>query len=99
VAVHYRHGKESADQVADSILASGGEAKALKADLSSQESVAAMFDCIEKQLGAINYLVNNAGINRNGLLAFMPEEQWDEVIAINLSAAAPICVRCWPYRA
>jgi 3-oxoacyl-[acyl-carrier protein] reductase len=84
VAVHYRHGKESADQVVEHIVASGGEAAAVTADLSREESVAPMFDHIEQQLGVVDYLVNNAGINRDVLLAFMSEEQWDEVIDTNL---------------
>jgi 3-oxoacyl-[acyl-carrier protein] reductase len=84
VAVHYRHGKESADEVVERIVARGGEASALQADLSRQESVAPMFDHIEQKFGPIDYLVNNAGINRDVLLAFMSEEQWDEVIDTNL---------------
>ena len=43
-----------------------------------------MFDRIEQQLGTVDYLVNNAGINRDGLLTFMSEDQWDEVIDTNL---------------
>jgi 3-oxoacyl-[acyl-carrier protein] reductase len=84
VAVHYRHGKESAVEVVESIVAAGGEASAVEADLSRQESVAPMFDRIEHQFGPVDYLVNNAGINRDVLLAFMSEEQWDEVIDTNL---------------
>jgi 3-oxoacyl-[acyl-carrier protein] reductase len=84
VAVHYRHGKESADEVVERIVAAGGEASAVEADLSCQESVAPMFDRIEQQLGPVDYLVNNAGINRDVLLAFMSEEQWDAVINTNL---------------
>jgi 3-oxoacyl-[acyl-carrier protein] reductase len=84
VAVHYLHGKESADVVVERILAAGGEASAVEADLSRQESVAPMFDRIEQQFGPVDYLVNNAGINRDVLLAFMSEEQWDEVIDTNL---------------
>ncbi len=84
VAVHYRHGKESADEVVERIVASGGEASAVQADLSREESVASMFDRIERQLGSLDYLVNNAGINRDALLAFMSDEQWDEVIDTNL---------------
>ncbi|MGA7927841.1 MAG: 3-oxoacyl-ACP reductase FabG [Candidatus Sulfotelmatobacter sp.] len=84
VAVHYRHGKESADEVVERILAVGGEASAVEADLSRQESVGPMFDRIEHQFGPVDYLVNNAGINRDVLLAFMSEEQWDEVIDTNL---------------
>jgi len=84
IAVHYFHGKESADEVVQHIIASGGGASAVQAALSSEESVAAMFDRIEQQLGTVDYLVNNAGINRDGLLTFMSEDQWDEVIDTNL---------------
>src|ERR1700685_4347413 len=84
VAVHYRHGRESAVEVVERIVAAGGEASAVEADLSRQESVAPMFDRIEQQFGPVDYLVNNAGINRDVLLAFMSEEQWDEVIDTNL---------------
>ena len=84
VAVHYRHGKDSADEVVKSIVAAGGEALAVQASLSGEETVAPMFDQIEKQLGSVDYLVNNAGLNRDVLLAFMSEEQWDEVIETNL---------------
>ena len=84
VAVHFRQGKESADEVVNQIVAAGGEASSVQADLSREESVATMVENVEKQLGVISYLVNNAGINRDGLLAFMSDEQWDEVIGINL---------------
>lgn len=84
VAVHYRHRKESADEVVERIVAAGGEASAVEADLSRQDSVAPMFERIEQQFGPVDYLVNNAGINRDVLLAFMSEEQWDEVIDTNL---------------
>jgi 3-oxoacyl-[acyl-carrier protein] reductase len=84
VAAHYRHGKESAAEVVERIAAAGGEALAVEADLSRQETVAPMFDHIEQQFGPVDYLVNNAGINRDVLLAFMSEEQWDDVIDTNL---------------
>jgi 3-oxoacyl-[acyl-carrier protein] reductase len=84
VAVHYRHGKESAVEVVERIVAAGGQALAVEADLSQQESVAPMFERIERECGPVDYLVNNAGINRDVLLAFMSDEQWDEVIDTNL---------------
>jgi 3-oxoacyl-[acyl-carrier protein] reductase len=84
VAVHYHRAKESAAGVVGQIIAAGGEALAVEADLSRQESVAPMFDRIEQEYGAVDYLVNNAGINRDVLLAFMSDEQWDEVIDTNL---------------
>ena len=84
VAVHYHRAKESAAGVVKQIAAAGGEALAVEADLSRQESVAPMFDRIEQEYGAVDYLVNNAGINRDVLLTFMSDEQWDEVIDTNL---------------
>jgi 3-oxoacyl-[acyl-carrier protein] reductase len=84
VAVHYHHGKESAATVVERVVAAGGQALAVEADLSEQQSVASMFDRIEREYGPVDYLVNNAGINRDVLLAFMSDEQWDEVIDTNL---------------
>jgi 3-oxoacyl-[acyl-carrier protein] reductase len=84
VAVHYHHAKESAAGVVEQIVVAGEDALAVQADLSRQDSVAPMFDRIEHEYGAVDYLVNNAGINRDVLLAFMSDEQWDEVIDINL---------------
>ena len=84
VVVHYHSTKGSADAVVERIVASGGEAMALQGDLSRHESATLLFDRIEQQFGAVDCLVNNAGINRDGLLAFMSEDQWDEVINTNL---------------
>jgi len=84
VAVHYHHGKDSAATVVEQIVAAGGQALAVEADLSQQASVASMFERIEQQYGPVDYLVNNAGVSRDVLLAFMSEEQWDEVIDTNL---------------
>jgi 3-oxoacyl-[acyl-carrier protein] reductase len=84
VVVHYRHGKESADAVVKRIVAAGGEASAIEADLSNEDNVASMFNRIEQQFGPVDYVINNAGMNRDALLAFMSEQQWDEVIAANL---------------
>jgi 3-oxoacyl-[acyl-carrier protein] reductase len=86
VAVHYHRGQDAANRVVESIVAAGGEALAIAADLASQPEAAALFAEIEKRFGPVDCLVNNAGINRDGLLAFMAEEQWDEVIAANLRA-------------
>jgi 3-oxoacyl-[acyl-carrier protein] reductase len=92
VAVHYHRGQESAQRVVESIVDAGGEAQAFAADLCSQPDAAALFQQIEEQLGPVDCLVNNAAINRDVLLAFMSEEQWDEVIDTNLRSTY-ICSR------
>jgi 3-oxoacyl-[acyl-carrier protein] reductase len=84
VVVHYHHGKEPATGVVDRIIVAGGQALAVEADVSHQSSVTDMFERIERECGSVDYLVNNAGINRDVMLPFMSEEQWDEVIDTNL---------------
>jgi 3-oxoacyl-[acyl-carrier protein] reductase len=92
VAVHYHQNQEAASRVVEAILAAGGESLAVAADLSSQPDAAALFQQIEKRFGPVDCLVNNAGINRDVLLAFMSEAQWDEVISTNLRATY-VCSR------
>jgi len=84
VAAHYHHAKDSADKLVESIAAAGGEALAVQADLSTKENVSPLFAHIEKHFGPVDCLVNNAGINRDALLPFMSDDQWDEVIDTNL---------------
>ena len=57
VAVHYRHGKASADGVVEGIVAAGGEALAVEADLSQRESVAPMFERIEQEPAILRDMV------------------------------------------
>ncbi len=84
VAVHYHHGKESAAGVVERITAAGGQAIPVEADLTERASVASMFNRIDQHFGPVDYLVNNAGVNRDALLAFLSDEEWDEVINTNL---------------
>ncbi len=86
VAVHYHRNQDSANRVVESILAAGGEALAVTADIGKLPDAVALFQHIEQSFGPVDCLVNNAGINRDVLLAFMSEEQWDEVIDTNLRA-------------
>jgi 3-oxoacyl-[acyl-carrier protein] reductase len=84
VFVHYRNGRDSADDVVKRITGSGGWAAAIQADVSRRDEVAALFAEVERECGSVDYLVNNAGITRDALLPFLSDEQWDEVIDTNL---------------
>jgi 3-oxoacyl-[acyl-carrier protein] reductase len=86
VVAHYHRQKEAAEKVAECVIAAGGQALALQADLARHDGAAPLFERIEREFGPVDCLVNNAGINRDALLAFMSEEQWDEVIDTNLRA-------------
>jgi len=84
VAVNYRANSEAAAAVVDGITAAGGEAAAMQADVSKRENVKDLFAMVEARFGEIGYLVNNAGVTRDALLAFLSDEQWDEVLDTNL---------------
>jgi 3-oxoacyl-[acyl-carrier protein] reductase len=84
VVVHYHQGSESASRTVQQIIEAGGQALALQSDVSRREDAARLFAEIEEKLGPVSYLVNNAGVTRDGLLAFMSDEQWDTVLDTNL---------------
>jgi 3-oxoacyl-[acyl-carrier protein] reductase len=84
VAVNFRGNERAAAAVVDRIAAAGGEAAAMQADVSKRENVKDLFARVEARFGGIGYLVNNAGVTRDALLAFLSDEQWDEVLDTNL---------------
>ena len=84
VAVNYSGSKDKADEVVQLITESGGEAFAIQADVSNADSVKAMVDQTLETFGSIDILVNNAGITRDNLLMRMKDDEWDDVININL---------------
>jgi 3-oxoacyl-[acyl-carrier protein] reductase len=84
VAVNFSGSEAKANEVVDEIKALGREAFAVKCDVSSSEEVAAMVKGTIDNFGKLDILVNNAGITRDNLLMRMKEEEWDDVININL---------------
>ncbi len=59
---------------------------ALKSDASKMEQAQALIDQTVKHYGRIDILINNAGITKDNLMLRMTEEQWDEVIEVNLKS-------------
>lgn len=84
VAVNFSGSEAKANEVVDEIKALGREAFAVKCDVSNSEEVAAMVKGTIDNYGKLDILVNNAGITRDNLLMRMKEEEWDDVININL---------------
>ncbi|HJF31515.1 MAG TPA: 3-oxoacyl-[acyl-carrier-protein] reductase [Sporosarcina psychrophila] len=84
VAVNYSGSKDKADEVVKQIKESGGEAFAIQADVSDADSVKNMVDKTVEAFERVDILVNNAGITRDNLLMRMKEDEWDDVININL---------------
>ena len=63
-------------------------------NLGDREQVEALVPHAEKAMGQIDVLVNNAGITRDGLFMRMKDEDWDEVLAVNLTSAFRLSRAC-----
>jgi NAD(P)-dependent dehydrogenase (short-subunit alcohol dehydrogenase family) len=75
--INYELAKETAAEI-------GGDATAVKADVTKWDEVTDMVKQTVEKLGRVDILVNNAGIVRKGWVKDLPEEVWDEVLTINL---------------
>jgi 3-oxoacyl-[acyl-carrier protein] reductase len=66
------------------ITEAGGQAEAMQCDVADGEAVDAVVEKVAEEWGKLDILVNNAGITRDTLLPAMSDEQWDDVISVNL---------------
>ncbi len=87
VCLTYVSKPEAAAAVVDEITSAGGSARAIRLDAAEREAVAAFFKDEIKDKVRLSVLVNNAGITKDGLLIRMKDEDWDKVIAVNLTGA------------
>jgi 3-oxoacyl-[acyl-carrier protein] reductase len=87
VAVNFREKAGDAQAIVDSIRKAGRRAMAVRADVSKAAEVSAMVAAVQRELGAIDVLVNNAGIGLIRNVDELTEEVFDETIAVNLKSA------------
>jgi len=87
VAFNYLKSEQQAQEVCSQLEALGVRALAFKLDVSDLKGVREMVNRVKKDFGAIDGLVNNAGLTRDKLLMAMSEDDWSEVIRINLTGA------------
>jgi len=87
VVINYVSRSEAAEETKSRIEALGGECVLVKFDVASSSEVQEAFKQIVAECGRIDVLVCNAGITRDGLLATMKEDDWDQVMAVNLKGA------------
>jgi 3-oxoacyl-[acyl-carrier protein] reductase len=73
------------------VEALGRKSVAVACDVSQPADVEKMFETVIASLGGIHILVNNAGITRDNLIMRMSDEEWDSVIAVNLTGAFNCC--------
>jgi 3-oxoacyl-[acyl-carrier protein] reductase len=74
------------------IRAAGGRAEPLALDVADRGSVQAGFDALLKAHGRLDHLVNNAGVTRDNLVLRMKDEEWQQVLATNLTGAF-LCIQ------
>ena len=84
VAINYASGSTQADALVAELTASGARAIAVQADVANAEEVRRMFDAVEKQLGQVDVLVNNAGVLKTVPLAEHSDALYDQTFDINV---------------
>jgi len=85
VALSYKDNAQAADAVVGQILAAGGTAIAVRADVSSEADVLRLFSTVDEQLGALSVLVNNAGMLEQQMrLDQMALDRWQRVFNANV---------------
>lgn len=93
VAVNYRSDKASADKVVAEIESDGGRAIAIQADVVDEAAIVAMFETVDRELGRVDVLVNNAGVvDQIGRVDEMSFERVDRMMKINVVGPF-ICAR------
>ncbi|MEW9501338.1 3-oxoacyl-[acyl-carrier-protein] reductase [Jeotgalibacillus marinus] len=84
VAVNYSGSKERAEEVAQAVKDLGRDALVVQANVAESDQVQSMIKDTLAHFGKIDLLINNAGVTRDNLLMRMKEDEWDDVMNINL---------------
>ena len=92
VVVNYHGGADQAEELASGLRTAGRSAVAINGDVSREGEVVAMFDRIERELGRIDIVVPNAGIQRDAPVEDMTVEAWNLVLQVNLTGQF-LCAR------
>jgi len=92
VVVNYVAGPEQAEEVAETVRGFGVKALAVRADVSQEEQVQAMFARTLQEFGTVDIVVANAGLQRDAPFERMTLQQWNTVIGVNLTGQF-LCAR------
>ena len=91
VVINDIYPKDELEKITREISTSGVRALAIQADVSQSDQVKDMIGQVEKTFQRLDILVNNAGIIRRGTIETVTEEDWDQVIRINLKGTFNCC--------
>ena len=87
VAVNYYADGDAAAETVERARDAGGDAIAVRADVSDEGAVDEMFATVESKLGAVDSLVNNAGVLSHARVSEMDADTWERTLAVNLTGA------------
>jgi 3-oxoacyl-[acyl-carrier protein] reductase len=96
VIINYLKEREKALSVAETIEKNGGRARVIAADVSEAAAVKAMVNDIADHEGRVDVLVNNAGITKHRTIVKMADDEWEKVIAADLSGPFYVMRACAP---
>lgn len=85
VVLNYHTHAESAEKLANEIEKAGGAALAVGADVTDRDQVESMFDACRARFGTVDIVVANSGLQRDSAFAEMTLEDWQTVLATNLT--------------
>jgi 3-oxoacyl-[acyl-carrier protein] reductase len=87
VGIAFLERERPARELEAAIIARGGRAWAGRCNIADEAAVSAFFEQTVTVLGAVDVLVNNAGITRDAHVVMMSKAQWDEILGVNLTGA------------
>ncbi|MCC8048958.1 MAG: 3-oxoacyl-[acyl-carrier-protein] reductase [Oscillospiraceae bacterium] len=96
IAIIYAGNSAAAEETAEKCAALGVTARCYKCNVADFAEAKATVAAVKADFGGVNILVNNAGINRDGLIAMMRESDFDDVISTNLKGAFNMIRHCTP---
>jgi 3-oxoacyl-[acyl-carrier protein] reductase len=97
VVINYAKEELAAEEVANTVRVLGRNALKVRFNVTDYDEVKAGVDRIASEMGRIDILVNNAGLNRDRTLFKMTEEEWNEVISVNLTGIFHVTKAALPY--
>ena len=92
LCLNYREQRTAAEALIEEIVAGGGQAIAVQADMADEAQVLRLFDCVDREFGRLDVLVNNAGMLEPQMrLEQMDLARWQRVFAVNVFGSFLCC--------
>jgi 3-oxoacyl-[acyl-carrier protein] reductase len=95
VAVNYRSSAAAAEAVAADVDDAGGSGVAVRADVTDHDAVGEMVETVRDRFGAVDVLVNNAGVTSDTTFSRMSREEWLQVIDVHLNGMFNVTKACF----